>query len=349
MKKTVVLIVVVILSGLTVWSCSSQKKVHRKHLFFRMDTVSEVTLSVPQNFNVSKVWDQIDSLLALNEHRFSVSQEGSEVKVLNERTEQTLPVSKELGEMLRLGIAYGDTLSGGFDITVLPLKELWGLDEQSDEQNRPLPDSGQVRDALSKVDYRNVVVNEKEDKVTFKSPQTRIDIGGIAKGYVLRQLGELISSMGITDYLVVAGGDIISSGTRSDGQRWIIGVQHPRVRSEMLATLPLERGAIVTSGDYERFRMIDGKRYHHIFDASTGYSSDKNRSLTIWTLDPVIADIYSTGLFSRSASEIMAFVQSRPDLECIVVDNVGEIHVSSGWKDKVNLQTSSPPGDSLTN
>ncbi|MFP4162978.1 MAG: FAD:protein FMN transferase [Chitinispirillaceae bacterium] len=330
------LFVAIPLFSLIILSCSFSEKVHRKHLFFRMDTVSEVTLSVPKDFDVEQVWKKIDALLARSEKRFSVSRSESEIKALNERTEQTVPVSEDVGRMIRLGLDYGDTLNGAFDITVLPLKELWGLDEQAVKDWVP-PDSAQVKKALSEVDYRSVSLGPKGDTVTFKSPDTRIDVGGIAKGYVLGQIGELVESFGISDYLVVAGGDIVSSGARADGTDWVIGVQHPRDRSRMLATLPLDRGALVTSGDYERYKMVDGKRYHHIFDIRSGYSCSENKSLTIWTLDPVVADIYSTGLFCYSASEILDFVQRRQDLECIVVDSAGKVHVSSGWKARVDL------------
>ncbi|MFP4012471.1 MAG: FAD:protein FMN transferase [Chitinispirillaceae bacterium] len=325
---------------LVLMTCSSNGKVHRKRLFFRMDTVSEITLSVPESFDVDTVWKKVDSFLAQSEKRFSVSRAGSEVRLLNERSKKSMPVSDDLGEMLRLGLAYGDTLDGAFDITVLPLKELWGFDEQANG-DAPLPEPAQVKDALSKVDYRKVELNDAADEVTIESPEIRIDVGGIAKGYVLRQLEELVRSYGINDYLIVAGGDIVSSGARADNSSWVIGVQHPRNRSEMLATLPLDKGALVTSGDYERFRVVDGRRYHHLFDTRTGYSCGENRSLTIWATDPVIADIYSTGLFCRSAREILQFVQDRPDLECIVVDSNGKAHISSGWKNKVNLGSGS--------
>lgn len=333
-KKTLYAVLPILL--LVLFSCSSNGKVHRKRLFFRMDTVSELTLSVPEKYDVNMVWEKVDSLLAQSEKRFSVSRVGSEVRVLNERSKKSMPLSEDLGEMLRLGLAYGDTLDGAFDITILPLKELWGFDEQAGGED-PLPKPAQVEKALEKVDYRKVYLNDAGNEVTFESPETRIDVGGIAKGYVLRQVEKLVRSFGIEDYLIVAGGDIVSSGVRSDGTNWVIGVQHPRNRSEMLATLPLDRGTLVTSGDYERFRMVDGKRYHHLFDTRTGYSCRENQSLTIWTTDPVVADIYSTGLFCRSAREILQFVQNRSDLECIVVDSTGKVHVSAGWEDKVDL------------
>jgi len=302
-----------------------------------MNTISEITVSVPSGFNVKPVWKSVDSLLSQSEIRFSVTGVNSEVRALNEREDLTsLPVSKDLGEMLSAGLAYGDTLDGAFDITVLPLKNLWGFGEQSGE-DEPLPDSVQIIETAKLVDYKKVRVNHAKDSVFFESSSTKIDIGGIAKGYVIRQLYDLLKSKGVSNFLIVAGGDIAGSGRKRDGTPWIIGVRHPRDHSKLLATVPLHNGSIVTSGDYERFRIVDEKRYHHIFNPATGYSCDENQSLTIWASCPLKADVYSTGLFCRSASEILEFVNARDDLQCIVVDNAGEVHISRGWKDAVSF------------
>jgi len=329
------LLIFIFISSIMFLSCS--RDVHHKRIFFRMNTISEITISVPAGFNIRSVWESVDSLLSQSEIRFSVTGINSEVRELNERGDLTaLPISQELGEMLSAGLAYGDTLSGSFDITVLPLKNLWGFGEESGE-DEPLPDSTHIAETVKLVDYKKVRVNNTKDSVFFESPLTKIDVGGIAKGYVIKQLYDLLKSKGINNFLIVSGGDIIGSGRKRNGTPWIIGVRHPREHSKLLATVALESGSIVTSGDYERFRIVDGKRYHHIFDPSTGYSCGQNQSLTIWADCPLRADVYSTGLFCRSASEILEFVHARDDLECIVVDSAGEIHISRGWKDAVSL------------
>jgi len=320
---------------LAMLSCSGD--VPRKRLFFRMDTVTEVTLAVPSGFDVRPVWRAVDSLLLAYEKRFSVTGELSEVRALNEQISSSFgaagdrgrsPLQIELGEMIRVGLAYGDTLGGAFDITVLPLKELWGFCEQC-TGDEPLPDSGQVAAAVRKVGYRQISVNDAGDSATFESPDVRVDIGGIAKGYVLSRLGSLLRDRGVNNFLIAAGGDILASGSKQDGKPWQVGVQHPRNRSELITAIPLKSGALVTSGDYERFRIVDGNRYHHIFDPSAGYPCNTNQSLTVWAADPVRADILSTGLFCRPAPQILEFVRERESLECLIADSTGKIHTSN--------------------
>lgn len=316
---------IIILTG-----CGTKKELARKK-FFRMDTITEATLVVPNRKIAEKCWNSIDSLLSDWEQRFSVESKNSEVRKLNKRESAIVPVDAQLKEMLITALNYGDSLNGGFDITVLPLKEAWGFAENSSPDS-PLPTPEQVAGARKRVDYRNVkVVN---DSVQFLSSQTKIDVGGIAKGFVLREIGKILKIYEVDDYLVSAGGDIIVKGKRIDGGSWRVGIQHPR-NEGVVGIVSIDSGVVVTSGDYERFRIIDGKRYHHLFDISTGYCSSKNQSVTIWAQDPVEADVLSTGLFGRSAEEIIQYVNQRSKLECLVVDSIGTVFKSSGWEGKV--------------
>jgi thiamine biosynthesis lipoprotein len=319
-----------ILTPLLLLSCSGDANVHRKRVFFRMDTMTEATISVPRSFNPNPIWNAIDSLLGQSEKRFSVTGELSEIKTLNERTSSALAVSKELGEMLTAGIEYGDTLNGSFDITVLPLKELWGFCEQCAD-DAPLPDSASIASALRSVNYKNVRVGVAGDSVFFGSPETRLDAGGIAKGFVLRRLYALMKGRGIDNFLIAAGGDIVASGRKQDGAPWRVGVRHPRSPSELIAAISLDSGALVTSGDYERARVVGGLRYHHIFDPFTGSPCGRNQSLTIRAPDPVRADILSTGLFCMEAGAVLEFVNAREGLECLVVDSAGNVYHSDGF------------------
>ena len=239
---------------------------------------------------------------------------------------------------MRAGIDYGDTLGGAFDITVLPLKELWGLCERcGDSVSIPIPvirppDSASVSAALRSVGYKKIRLNAAADSVFFDSDSARVDVGGIAKGFVIKWLGALLNGRGVNDFLISAGGDIVSCGRKPDGSPWRIGVRHPRRPDELIAAIPITSEAVFTSGDYERMRQApDGRRYHHIFNPKTGYPCGETQSLTIKTPDPIKADILSTGLFCREPEDILSFINARPNIECLIVDSSGTIFKSSGW------------------
>ncbi|GBU22836.1 thiamin biosynthesis lipoprotein ApbE [Fibrobacteres bacterium R8-0-B4] len=331
-STSLLILLSLILSILTLSSCTgNDHHVLRKQIFFRMDTMAEITISIPPRYNPAPLWRSIDSLLAQYEKRFSATGDSSEINAVNTRTSNALPVSMLLGDMLRTGIDYGDTLDGAFDITVLPLKELWGFCERCGD-SVPIPESSAVSAALQSVNYKKVRINDDGDSLFFESPETRIDVGGIAKGFVIKRLGELMRDRGVDNFLISTGGDIIVYGHRPNGAPWRVGVRHPRNAADLIDAVHADSGAVFTSGDYERFKLTeDGRRYHHIFDPSSGYPCDKNQSLTIRTPDPVRADILSTGLFCRETEAVIDFVNSRADVECLAVDSTGTVFKSSGW------------------
>jgi len=312
-----------------------QKLNHRAQRFYYMDTIIEVTLAGVDSSRAAPLWGSLDSLMAQWDSRFSQNHEQSEIRLLNMRREETVAVSPLLGEMIALSLAWADTLDGGFDITLLPIKELWGLGEERPDSFAP-PTGAAIAEALARTGGKRVHLSAAADSAGFADSSVVIDIGGVAKGFALREIARFLENEKIADYLVAAGGDIICRGRRSDGAPWRIGVQHPR-RPGLLAAMPLKQGAVVTSGDYERFREYNGKRYHHIFNPETGRPCNRLQSLTIVARDPTIADILSTGLFCRTPAAVLDFVESREDLECLGVDAAGGVFISSGLKKQVKV------------
>jgi FAD:protein FMN transferase len=298
-----------------------------------MDTGIDVTVVTTMNAAaLVPIWCSIDSFLTDWDARYSDSGKVSEVWALNHRSSPVVPVSHRLGGMIADALRYGDTTNGMFDITVLPLKELWGLGYVDKTERVPPPDS--LRLTLGRVGYRFVHINAARDAVSFDKPDVVVDAGGFAKGYGLIRIGEILHEKGFENYLVAAG-DIVGRGRRPNGTSWVIGIQHPRKSDSLLATVPLDSGAIFTSGDYER-HWQSNPLVHHIFNPKTGHSCTRNQSLTIWSMDPLQAKFLSTGLFGWRSDSIMAFVQKR-GLETMIVDSVGKVMVSPGWKRKVKM------------
>ena len=318
---------------ITVLCLCSRKPAGVSRTFFRMGFAIRVTLV--EEPDSEGLWARVDSLLLDWDRRFSGSGELSEVWRVNMRESEGVAVSPELFEMVRTGVAYGDTLDGLFDITILPIKEAWGF---GDGDTAPaIPDPEQLEELLRKVDRGLVHVDSGESlRLSFDSSYTRIDVGGIAKGYVIRTLGALLREEGQEDFLIEAGGDILVSGRRAGGGPWRIGIRHPRQKG-LLAVVRLDGGSVVTSGDYEQYYLHEEQRIHHIFDPRTGRSCNENRSVTIASPDPADADILSTGLFCLPADSIVSFVETRPRLECLVVDGEGGVWASAAWRGSLEI------------
>ena len=250
------------------------------------------------------------------------------------RTAPSVAVPKQFGRMLSDAVAWGDTTHGMFDATILPVKELWGLGE-GDTAHRRIPTADELAGAVRKVNYRTVRVSTGRDTVYMADPAVTVDAGGFAKGYALIEIGIFLTSRGFRNFLV-ASGDIVGSGRRSDGTPWRIGIQHPRA-NRLLAIVPFDTGAIFTSGDYENFWMDGNRRIHHLFNPRTGLSCINNQSLTISSPSAIEAKYLATGLFCLPADSILAYVEQR-GLNCVIVDSTGKVSISHGWKNRVKLQ-----------
>jgi thiamine biosynthesis lipoprotein len=313
-----------------------------KHTFYRMDTVQEITLVVAHpnratSARLAATWNSIDSLCKDWEERFSQTSPRSEILRVNTRPGNEITVSPILAEMVDYSIRKGDSLQGMFDITILPIKELWGFGEKEQRPEVPLPSDNLVRATLRSVCLRCVRVDTTRHSLIVSDSTVRIDLGGVAKAFAFRDMVDLLTRRGYRDFLICSGGDISVKGRREDGQPWKIAIKHPRNPDAFLATLVLDSGSVVTSGDYEHYYIRDGKRYHHIFNPKTGYCCTQNQSVTFWGMNMADIDLTSTGLFCLPADEIVSYVEARPWLECVVVDNLGGVHISRGWKNRVAL------------
>jgi thiamine biosynthesis lipoprotein len=318
-------------------SCAPSKPAQFKKVFMRMDTVVEVTLVAPKNAKLEVTWTTLDSLLLYFENHFSPEIKTSEVHAVNYREHDTISVSPLLMDMIDRALVLADILKGYFDITIYPLKTIWGLSSASKDQR--VPTSTELQAVMQHVGYKKVLAHPQEGTISFTDSQVKIDIGGIAKSEALWAIASLLDSQKYPDYLISAGGDIICHGKRDDGKLWRIGVQHPRIPGKLVAVFNLDSGSIVTSGDYERFWFTpDSVRIHHIFNPFTGESCRRNQSVTLWCKDPKAAYIPSAGMFCREPEDIIAFCKDRPNFECMIIDSTGEIFVSPRWKDKIEIQ-----------
>jgi len=334
MRSTVLLVVTLcLLVGCSKEETSSSERLTRR--FFRMDTVTDILFFGGTNLSnekVDSVSERVDSLLYSWEKRFSVGREKSEINLVNNRLHDTVLVSPELFDMVIDVVSYGDTLNGLFDITLLPLKEFWK--PQCEECTDPDPLDPQTEVQIDSL--KNLLNNESftllpPNRIVFFDSVTTIDLGGIAKGKVIEHLAVLMAEEQITDYLISSGGDIVGRGVKPDSSLFKVGVQEPR-GDGLAALFTLENRAVVTSGDYERYRIApSGERVHHLFDPRTLFPSTENQSVTIVADDPVEADILSTGLFHLTSTEILAFVNERPRLECLVIDSTGQKWFSSSF------------------
>jgi thiamine biosynthesis lipoprotein len=165
----------------------------------------------------------------------------------------------------------------------------------------------------------------------------RIHLGGIGKGFAVERSQNILRRAGMRDFMIQAGGDLYVAGVNGD-RPWRLGINDPRgPAGRSFATVDISDGTFSTSGDYARFFIKDGVRYHHLLDPATGRPARGCRSVTIVANSPRLADGLSTGVFILGPTEGMALIERLPDVEGIIVTAQNEVMVSSGLKDKVTM------------
>ena len=257
---------------------------------------------------------------------FSATIDTSEISEINQAGGQPVEVSDETAELIRKGIEYGELSDGRFDITIDSASRLWNF---KDNEEKMLPDPEALKEAVRHIDYRCVHVDG--NTVTLSDPQARIDLGGIAKGYIADRLKDYLESEGTEHALINLGGNMLAVGNRYDGTDFRIGIQEPFAETGVtIAAVSVSGRSVVTSGDYERYFEKDGVIYHHILDPDTGYPvrNDLNQ-VTVISDESVDGDALSTTCYALGLDEGMELIRNLDGVEAVFVTKDGKIHPSS--------------------
>jgi thiamine biosynthesis lipoprotein len=251
-----------------------------------------------------------------------------------------IAVSRDSFTVLEKSLWIAKESHGAFDITVGAFKGLWKFDEDNDGS---LPKRADVLRQRKLVDYRGLLLDAAGSRARLARAGQSITLGGIAKGFVVDHAVAELRAAGLVDFVMQAGGDLYAAGKHGD-REWKVGIQDPRASTHdersvdtSFALLSLTDSAFNTSGDYERFILKDGKRYHHILDPRTGYPVTGTRSVTVLASTSFLADTLDTAVFVLGAREGMRLIESMPGVEAVIVDAKNEVHVSRGLGARLRL------------
>ncbi len=233
-------------------------------------------------------------------------------------------VPPELYEVLATALRVSQLTAGAFDPTWAALDGLWRFDG-AEPRRLPAPEQVERRRAL--VGYRQLVLGPADRTAFLERPGARIGLGGIAKGYIAEAAADFLVSRGVQDVLVAASGDMTARGRNGD-RPWTVAIRDPRAPAGVEATVTLGDESVSTSGDYERFVIIDGRRYHHLLDPSTGYPATGAESVTVIAPHGAVADALATGLFVLGPERGAALLRRMPEVSALLVDARGRVHVA---------------------
>ncbi|MFT5198639.1 MAG: thiamine biosynthesis lipoprotein, partial [Planctomycetota bacterium] len=235
-------------------------------------------------------------------------------------------VPEELALLVARSLVVAEVTRGAFDPTFASVGKLW--DFKADPPK--LPSDEEIAQALQEVGFRKVKVDLDKHRISLPAG-TRLGLGGIAKGYGVDRAMAVLLEHGVENGIVNAGGDLKALGTKF-GKPWKIAITHPRKGNKPIAVIPLSNICLVTSGDYERFFVVQGKRYHHILDPRTGRPATGCISATVLAPDAAFADALATAMVVLGPVEGLKIIESLPRVEAMMVDLEGVVSSSNGLK-----------------
>ncbi|MBS1272583.1 MAG: FAD:protein FMN transferase [Candidatus Marinimicrobia bacterium] len=313
-------------SLLVLVSCSSNQQPFN-FTRFAMDTVIDYTIFA-ENRESARA-----SMLAAQEEieRISVllweENQGSEIYRFNYAND-SIHTTDEVYNLLARAKEYYETSVSTFDISIKPVLDLYNLTADNPEP----PAKETIEQSLKIVGFSYVSLRQENEKFLLEKEKSgvRLAVGGIAKGYAVDRAIDILKEQGIEDALINAGGDLYCLGMKNS-QPWKVGIQDPRKTNDLAEVLNISGGnAVATSGDYQRYYIYDGVRYHHILNPETGLPTRKSLSATIVAESPEQADAYATALFILGPIDGMRWVNNLPNVEGMVIDSSGTTYYSDG-------------------
>jgi len=335
-RKIVILLIIMCICGaLLLTGCSVLPQQEEKKSGIAMDTTvslyasgSEAKAAVEEGFQ--KI-HEIDLLANMMNPDSDVS------KINNAAGKSFVQVDPQVYEMIKYSVLYSQKTNGKFDISVGPISNLW----QIGTPNQHIPSPEDIKNTLPKVNYKNIKLRPEDHSVMLMQPGMAIDLGSVAKGYCVDQIVKIYQKHHIKSGLINMGSSsMYAIGMNSKGNPWSIGIKHPRsdTEGEYLGIEKITDKALSTAGDYERYFIQDGKRYHLIFDPQTGVPAETGIMSDTIVIDGsvehcgMITDILSTAIFVLGPKDGIAFINSIKGADCEITGKDGSIYTTKGFK-----------------
>lgn len=254
----------------------------------------------------------------------------SQTNLINQQAGlQPVAVDAELFQLIQRANAISRITNGAFDLSYGSIdKRLWNFDTQMDA----LPDLATAKKMVRLIDYRNIVLDEANQTVFLKHKGMRIGFGGIGKGYAAACAKNVLIKAGVQNGIVNASGDLCTWGYQENGQAWTIGIAHPDDRNKAFSGMHISGLAVATSGNYEKFAMIAGKKYSHTIDPKTGLPIQGTKSVTVIANNAELADALTTPIAVMGIKAGLALVEQLPNVACIIIDDFNQMYTSSNIK-----------------
>ena len=307
----------------------AQKSFHRttKLMGCRFD----ITVVAPDKKTGDQYIDDAISEIQRIEKLISSWDKNSQTSEINKNAGiRSLSVDKELFDLIERSVQISKLTSGAFDISYASMDKIWKFDGSV----TTMPDKEKIKNSVTKVGYENIVLDKKHSAILLKQKGMKIGFGAVGKGYAADRAKAMLIEKGVPAGIINASGDLNAWGKQPNGEDWLVAITNPLNKAKAFAYLPVQDQAVVTSGNYEKFIMIDNTRYTHIIDPRTGYPSKGVVSVSVFTQSAELADALATSIFVMGVETGLDFINQLPSVECIIIDQNNKVFTSN----KINLK-----------
>ncbi|MBQ9119266.1 MAG: Gx transporter family protein [Lachnospiraceae bacterium] len=322
--------------------CKKADSKYSAHSFEYFDTVTSILGYANSRKEFDAVTEEVWKELEKYHQLFTIYEryEGLEnLCTINEVVDgahRTVMVDESIIDMLLYAKEMYALTNGKVNIALGSVLSIWHEYREAgmnDPEAAQVPPMEQLIEASKHTDINQVVIDEEACTVTLTDPAMKLDVGAIAKGYATEMVARSLEEKGISGYVINVGGNVRTIGLKGDGKKWVVGIENPEEKEEeaYFAYLELAGESLVTSGSYQRYYTVDGKRYHHIIEPETLLPAEGYSSVSVVCKNSGNGDALSTALFCMSLEEGITLVEELPDTEAMWVLNDGTCHMSSGF------------------
>ncbi|MDW7668833.1 MAG: FAD:protein FMN transferase [Bacillota bacterium] len=302
---------------------------------FLLDTHVNITLYGTEDESLfPKIFEEIERL----ENILSVHVEGSDLDLLKDNAGiKPVKVSEDTIKIIEKSLKYSELTGGLFDVTSGPLIELWGIGSGAEK----IPTQDEITEAIRLIDYRKIKIDKDQGTIFLEDKGMIADLGAIAKGYIADRVEEKLYDLGVESAIINLGGNVQLIGDKPDGSLFRIGIQDPdEARGGNIGVYSGKDVTIVSSGDYERYFIKDGVRYHHILNPFTGFPVETEiKSVSIITDESFEADALSTSVLLSGWDKGISMVESLENVEAIFINKDHEVYVTDGLKEDFDFNS----------
>lgn len=316
---------------LIISSFSSNSQVLRKRTTILMGGRFDITIVAKDSLSAEQNIDEVIAEITRIEYLISDWKPTSQISEVNQNAGiRPVKVDREVFELTQRALHFSEITNGGFDISFAAMDRIWKFDGSMTE----MPSAEAIKKSVQKVGHKNIVLDSIQSTIFLQLEGMKIGFGALGEGYATDKCRAMMKAKGIKSGIINASGDMSTWGKQPNEKDWNIGITNPFDTDKLIAVVPINDGAVTTSGSYEKFVVLDGKRYSHIINPATGYPATGLCSVTVFGPNAETANGLSTSLMVLGKTAGLNLLNQFRDYSCIMITDNGKVVKSKNFRIK---------------